>query len=165
MNTKSWGPPAWKFLFSCIVGRYPDVLDESDEEHTRIKNHFIQLFSSLEIIMPCIYCRQSFEEFYKELDINEYLSSKRDLVFWLYLIKDKVNNKLMIQEKIEYASDKLTLVNLYKNNQITLDEYNERLKMSEKQIKCTIESPPFEQILNEYMGYMSQCSTKAKRCL
>lgn len=165
MNTKSWGPPAWKFMFSCVMGRYPDVLDETNQEHVIVKKHFIQLFSSLEVIMPCIYCRQSFEQFFKELDLKDYLSTKRDLMLWLYLMKDKVNNKLMIQEKIEYANDKAALVNLYKGGQITLNEYNERLELSKKQIMCTVESPPFEQVFDEYNQWMSKCSLKAKRCL
>ncbi len=165
MNTKSWGPPAWKFLFSCIMGRYPDTYDNDVQEHVDIRKHFVQLFTGLEMIMPCIYCRQSFKEFLKELPIEDYLNSKRDLMFWMYSMKDKVNKKLIIQEKIEYSKDKEYFIGLYKSGQITIQDYNQRLSESLKNIMCTIESPPFEQVYNEYEQYKASCNIKAKRCL
>jgi hypothetical protein len=47
--------------------------------------------------LPCIYCRQSFHQYVRELPIDGYLGTNRDLSFWLYSIHNKVNDKLLGQ--------------------------------------------------------------------
>jgi hypothetical protein len=48
-------------------------------------------------LLPCKFCRESYKKFTKELPIDDYLNSKKDLIFWIYSIKNKVNKKLADQ--------------------------------------------------------------------
>ena len=66
MSTKHWGPAAWNFLFTSIMGTYPFKIDLSIPEHIIIRHNFKQLLTSLRIIMPCIFCRNSFTDFFSK---------------------------------------------------------------------------------------------------
>ena len=99
LATKKWGPSGWYFLFSCIMGAYPSHLDIYNKDHRKIKKHFKNMFENLCYTMPCIFCRQSFKQFYKELPFENFMTARLQLMNWLYLIKDKVNKKLIKQEK------------------------------------------------------------------
>ncbi len=134
MNTKEWGPGLWKFLFISILGRYPKKIDEKKREHQIIKKSFKDLLINLEHILPCVFCRDSYKIFITELKIEPFLIGKIELMYWLYLIKDKVNKKLIDQEK-------LTGIN------------------------CTIETPPFIDVLQMYSEYRATCSIQMKKCV
>jgi hypothetical protein len=162
MNTKAWGPSGWTFMFSCIMGRFPET---TLDEHAQIVEDFITLFSSMERILPCVYCRDSFKVFYNELDITEYTDSRDNMMRWLYLIKDKVNKKLLKQEQMEFAKEKYALVNSLLSGIITQQEYTDSLVRLKKEIFCTVESPPFEDVLAYYKGFKASCSVRVKRCL
>lgn len=97
--TSKWGPSCWNFLFTSIIGRYPFKVNKNNPEHVIIQKHFKMLLTKLKHILPCIFCRNSFKKFIKELPIEPYLVGRVQLMFWLYLIKDKVNTKLINQEK------------------------------------------------------------------
>ena len=113
MKTKMWGPHAWNFLFVSILGAYPVKIDSKDPEHIKIRKHFKGLMTSLPVILPCIFCRKSFKEFLKELPIEPYLRSRITLFYWLYLMKDKVNKKLITQERKAYSEKKRELRDLF----------------------------------------------------
>ena len=87
MNTAFWGPDAWNFLH-CISANYP-VKPTSLQ-----KNSYRKFFNILKHILPCIYCRRSLVKYYREIPIMGYLSSGRCLRYWLFLIHNRVNNKL-----------------------------------------------------------------------
>jgi hypothetical protein len=99
MSTKEWGPGLWKFLFMSIMGAYPYRLDMSNKSHLEIRESYKSLLTNLQITMPCVFCRESFKQFLKELPLDNFLNGKIELMYWLYLIKDKVNKKLLEQEK------------------------------------------------------------------
>jgi hypothetical protein len=126
MSTKIWGPKAWDFLFTSIMGQYPFILDERQLEHRNIKNAFESMLSNLTYIMPCSYCRTSYEAFYKELDIHPYLVGRIELMYWLYLMKEKVNRKLTSQEE------------------------QAKLNSDNKVVFQTKESPLFVEVLDKY---------------
>ena len=102
MNTKVWGPHLWNYLFISILGRYPVKIDINNKEHRKIKHYFKSLLISLQYIMPCIYCRESYKLFIKELPIKPYLIGRIQLMYYVYLLKDKVNKKLQKQEYLNY---------------------------------------------------------------
>lgn len=116
MDTRFWGPDGWKLLHS-IAEKYPLHPTEND------KDVYYTFFDTLQYILPCIYCRNSFSQYMKELDIRDFLSSKKKLCFWLYLIHNKVNDKLKKQGINDKPNPKFTtiyrrytkLVNLYNN--------------------------------------------------
>jgi len=79
MDTRFWGPAGWKLLhhatFTC-----------------KDKEACVAFFETIPYILPCKYCRTSLTDFYKEHPINE-----SNLVKWMYLIHNCVNNKLKAQ--------------------------------------------------------------------
>lgn len=83
MDTKFWGPDGWKFLHSCVQLYTPEK-----------KSAYIKFFNSIKNVLPCIYCRMSFSEYITDLPIENYIDN---LPKWLYLIHNKVNDKLRKQ--------------------------------------------------------------------
>lgn len=165
MNTKVWGKASWKFLFTSIMGRYPLKINKNDKEHIIIQKEFRHLFvDGLQNILPCVYCRYSFKDFLKELPIRDYLIGRIELMYWLYLMKDKVNNKLINQENICYTSEKKRLKDLFYNKIITKEQYYTEIKQFKTQNFLTIPSPPFEQVLEEYEQIRAMCSPKSLTC-
>lgn len=135
MNTSAWGPSLWKSLF-ITVGNYPIKIDETNRLHVAKKRYYKDFLSSLQHILPCKYCRRSYRLFLKELPMKNYLSGRRELMYWLYLIKDKVNKKLIAQER----------------------------KFPHKDGFRTTPSPPFEDVCKYYEQFRAGCSEKTKTC-
>ena len=133
MKTRYWGPNAWNFLFCSILGTYPEKIDNKNKNHIKIKKEFKNLFSSLCFILPCIFCRESYTNFIKEISIDEHLHGRIELCNWLYKLKDKVNKKLIKQENkfFEHFNDDTdTILNL-----VMYDSNNEH----DKQMKNELE--------------------------
>jgi hypothetical protein len=98
MDTKEWGPKAWYFMFT-VAANYPIKIDVKNKIHvSKMKKHK-EFFEIFQYILPCKYCRRSYKQFLKELPIKKFLKSRTSLMYWLYLIKDKVNKKLLKQEE------------------------------------------------------------------
>lgn len=91
MDTRFWGPSGWNLLHS-IAGQYPN-------KPTNIqKKQYYMFYNSLPIILPCIYCRRSLEEYYNILPLNNNILKKKEkLITWLYNLHNLVNNKLRKQ--------------------------------------------------------------------
>jgi hypothetical protein len=90
MQTRVWGPAGWIFLHS-IAQNYP-------WEPTAEKKEYYKLFFRLiGEVLPCRYCRESYQHFIKEqgtcLD-DSVLKDRKTLTTWLYKIHNKVNKKL-----------------------------------------------------------------------
>lgn len=164
MSTKHWGPAAWKFLFTSIMGRYPVNIDMENSEHIIIKNAFKHMLISLQTVMPCIYCRESFKKFLLELPIEPYLIGRIELMYWLYLMKDKVNQKLLNQENQCYTDEKRKLKVLFYNGSITETEYYNKVNSFKEETFNTIPTPSFKEILDQYENLRAVCSDKAKTC-
>lgn len=161
IKTSFWGPHAWSFLFSCIAGGYPTHVDKSNKEHIKKVKAFQNMLKSLEHTLPCIYCRQSYGAFMKEIPLSHYEHSRTEMMRWLYLIHDLVNKKLIKQETESYEYEKKRLASLnYKPQK--LKEQLAKLK------KCTFKtkpSPPFEKVLKMYEKQRAGCNKKTKRCM
>jgi hypothetical protein len=164
MATHHWGPAAWKFLFTSIMGRYPTKIDTKNSEHIIIKNSFKNMLTTLQIVMPCIYCRDSFKKFLIDLPIEPHLIGRIELMYWLYLMKDKVNKKLISQETSCYTDEKSKLKALFYTGGITEDEYYKRIHAFKEETFNTITSPPFKEVLDQYESLRAVCSDKAKTC-
>lgn len=94
MNTASWGPDGWKLLHS--IAYCYTYNDDYTEIH---KSIYKRLFNAIQHILPCVYCRRSYSAYMKELSIDPYLYKasehpKKNLFYHLYLIHNKVNDKL-----------------------------------------------------------------------
>ena len=122
------------------------------------------LKNGLQTILPCVYCRNSFKDFLKKIPIEPYLIGRIELMYWLYLMKDLVNNKLINQEKQCYEDEKKRLKNLFYNKVITQEQYYNEIKQFKTHNFPTIPSPPFAQVLQEYEQLRAECSPKSLTC-
>ena len=93
MMTRIWGPAGWVFLHSCVMG-YPVEIDKKDKKDVARMKKTKLFFNTIGHILPCVYCRESYNKFIKELPIDNFLSSRKKLAKWLYMIHNKVNKKL-----------------------------------------------------------------------
>jgi len=164
LSTKMWGPHAWNFLFCCVMGGYPPHLDMSNREHRAIRTHFINMFQSLCFTMPCIFCRESYTGFIQDLPIKKYTNTRINMMRWLYKLRDKVNQKLIAQERKCYNDEKKILKQRYHDGLITRSEYYQTLEKTKADTLVTTSSPPFREVLDKYERIRAVCSRKAKTC-
>jgi hypothetical protein len=167
LSTKSWGPSGWYFLFSCIMGGYPVKIQKNNLEHKTIKRHFKNMMLSLGYTMPCIFCRESFKKFCKELPIEPHMTGRIELMRWLYEIRNKVNEKLIAQEAKCYNDEKKRLKRIYHSQQEKENakhKYYKDLQDFKNKTFITKPSPPFEEVLDKFESIRAVCSAKAKTC-
>jgi len=88
MDTKKWGPSGWVFLHAIAENYDPAIHDTQS---------FKRFFTDVGGVLPCIHCRNSYQEFSQELPIDDYLKTPGGLAEWIYLIHNKVNKKLRDQ--------------------------------------------------------------------
>lgn len=96
--TKVWGPGCWLFLH-CMVTGYPDKIDVKNKNDINRRKHTIAFLKQLPYVLPCKYCRESFIKFSKELPVEKYANSRKQLCLWLYKMHCKVNKKLGIKDQ------------------------------------------------------------------
>jgi len=89
MMTGLWGPPIWDGGFFIAFGY---SLNPTDEEKQRYMNHF----ENLGYILPCRFCRESYQEFLKTTNTLSLknMESRHTLINWLFEMKNTVNKKL-----------------------------------------------------------------------
>ena len=85
-------------------------------------------------------------------------------MYWLYLIKDKVNKKLIYQEKICYNDEKIRLKKLVYSKQLSEKEYYNLVEKFKKETFQTQDTPPFKQVLDHYESFRAVCDKRAKKC-
>ena len=152
----------WDALFISILGRYPIKI--TTKEDILIKNTFKNTLIGLKDILPCIFCRNSFKGFLDELPIEPYLVGRIELMYWLYLMKDKVNQKLIYQENKCYNEEKSKLKAMVYNKEISEQEYYKKVKEFKQDNFETIPTPPFQEVLDKYENQRAVCDKKAKKC-
>jgi hypothetical protein len=94
MDCKCWGKHGWLLLHSTAL--CCDEKLKNNDENEDIKKIIKKFYTSVQYILPCIYCRRSFSQYIKELPIDSYLN-KGKIFKWLYHIHNKVNKKLRDQ--------------------------------------------------------------------
>ncbi|HEY9703564.1 MAG TPA: ERV1/ALR-related protein [Allocoleopsis sp.] len=149
MKTKEWGSSFWFVFFTMIQGAYPYKIDHKNKDHIKTKRAFIGLFNNLKRLLPCHFCRESYCKFYRELPIENFSSGRINMMKWLYLMKDRVNRKLISQEKQELIEKKKE----YISGKISKEEYSRYLKSRFK----TIKTPKFEKVLDSYEKMRATC--------
>ena len=135
MDTRFWGKDGWKISHS-IVARYP--LNPTDKD----KFIYFLFFFCFQFVLPCIYCRASFGEYFKKLPIIKYLESRESLCEWLYLMHNFVNDKLRKQGYNH--NDDPDLQSVCKKYDSYVKEINDA--------NC-IEMPGFDFIYSVYFNY------------
>ena len=91
MNTKVWGGPLWRVLHGA------GTLEATG--NPRFLESLATVVRTLEFIMPCSFCRNSYIQFAKTLKINaiEATLLEKDFSLWLYNMHNKVVQKLQGQ--------------------------------------------------------------------
>lgn len=158
INPKLWGPSFWNTLYFTGLN-YPVKFDKENKCHLLLRKQYKIFYCSLQYILPCVFCLESYRRFWKEDDIDKYLNSRLDLLKWLYMLKDKVNKKLIFQEKQKFNSEKKLLLQKFKlkyGNSTTWKksvniEFNSKIDKLSVKILKTKQSPT----LNKAMEYFS----------
>ena len=96
--TKIWGPPGWEFFHSVTFG-YP--IEPTEQQ----KIDYMEYFTIIGKVFPCVYCRDSYQQFIKEGDtaLNMDIMSSRDtLTRWGWRLHNRVNQKLDTDYGVSY---------------------------------------------------------------
>ena len=109
MLPEIWGPHMWMSIHSIAIS-FPDNPSQSD------KKNYKQFFSHLSKVLPCKSCSISFRKYMKILPIEKYLTSRKRLLYWTYLIHNKVNKKLNKNIKVSWGGVRKKYFKLSKLN-------------------------------------------------
>jgi len=82
MNPDYWGAQTWHYLHS-LSFTYPTK--PTLRERLRFKRFFEHL------LLPCNGCQQNYNQHLKDLPVSDFLKTKLDLAYWVYLIHSTVN--------------------------------------------------------------------------
>lgn len=97
LMTRLWGPSGWLFLH-CITYGYPYKIDPTNQEHLEKQNDYYRFFYYLGKVLPCKYCRNSYDDFFSTKSLMTCLGSRKDLTKWLYDVHNLVNDKLGVPQ-------------------------------------------------------------------
>jgi len=113
MTTSIWGPTIWFFLHTMSLA-YPKKIDPINIQHQEIKKSMSSFFNNLSNVLPCPLCANSYEKYINDPEflIDNNLDSRESLFKYIYLLHEKVNDKLgvpkckrpTIQQAFDYYS-------------------------------------------------------------
>ena len=109
MDPNVWGSHAWIFLHS-ITYNYPDNPSVND-----INNHY-NFFRLLKDVLPCNTCRYHYKQNLEKFPLSsDILSSKQNLIKWLFKIHNSINK---MNNKPEITLEEMNMIynNLYTKN-------------------------------------------------
>lgn len=113
------------------------------------KNYIYDFFNNLRYIIPCENCRNHYNLYFMENNINDYMENCLTILIWLYILKSKIkkrqniecpkfNNYLnYVMEKydipeIQYHIDKIEEYKLMINDlKVTKSKFLEKYKINE----------------------------------
>lgn len=80
-------------------------------------------------------------------------------------MKDKVNKKLIKQERICYNDEKKRLKKLYTSKKLLESEYYKLIGDFKSKTFKTIPTPPFREVLDKYESIRAVCSKRSLSCV
>lgn len=175
MNTKMWGPPAWKFTHT-IAFNYPETIDWDNNDHVELSNKIKTMFTEFQNTLPCKYCRESFKKFLKQLPIEPFLGSRRAFTYWFYCIHNKVNQKLRGQEWDLFVNKLKEILDCKTNNskrkykleRLLNNSTQKEISFLKKDILFTKPDPSYDEVCEFYeMHRAGKCKgskNKIKSC-
>lgn len=105
VKTKAFGPPAW-IVFEGVASLIDTCLAYNHFEHKdKMRKLAIEFFTLVGFIVPCIYCRISYQMFTDpvtcdaEMSIHRLLMLRNGAQRYVYNLHNCVNNKLKKQEQ------------------------------------------------------------------
>lgn len=138
-DPRVWGPAKWGQMFN-TAAIYPKKNPTENQKLTTYK-----YFKNLDL--PCVQCHESYVLFWNQLPIEDYLSSRSLLIEWVYIIKKKVNSKLMRREKNNEARFTQQCLQQKPNQMDFCVNYGKELQGFR-----TTPSPPLQTIVNRYFN-------------
>jgi hypothetical protein len=87
MNQNIWGPHLW-FSLHTISFNYPVKPSEKDKEEYKL------FFKSLQEVIPCSVCKKNYKRHLNEHPIEDYLNSRKLLVYWVIDMHNMVNAEI-----------------------------------------------------------------------
>lgn len=108
LNPTIWGPYAWFFIESTIIG-LPDIVP------VELQNELKHFFISISFLLPCETCRNHFSEYIKTTDIMSVdFSTKTKVLIWVNNIHNAVrkqnkNKTISLTKTIQYYNSKYNL--------------------------------------------------------
>ena len=123
MNQNIWGPHLW-FSLHTISFVYPLNPNNNDKEN--YKNFFL----SLKNVIPCVICKKNYIRHLNEHPVENFLNSRRDLVYWVIdmhnLVNGEIGKKILSYETVmkKYETVFNKKIELESNNNSELPEYN-----------------------------------------
>lgn len=153
VRTTSWGGPLWYSCF-CMAINYNDHPSPNKREI------YLDYFDVLGDMLPCMFCRDYYNECKKVLPLHRFIDDitlEYPVMYWLYLLKDLVNQKLIRQENECYHNEANKV-----DNDTALSPRSKLYKKTElrNQLFYTQPSPPFELVLNHYLSLKSTCESQ-----
>lgn len=148
VKTREWGPHFWKTLFFVALN-YP-VSPGTDKCDTVVRRQYYNFYQSLQWTLPCGWCLESYRRFWKEDDLSNSLDDRVSLLRWVYNLKDKVNKKLMFQERQELAAVRRKIMLQVQAKKITSRQAELKIKQAAARICVTQKSPTFKHVLETY---------------
>lgn len=95
--TSTWGSPG-RFFLRCAAAGYPVDPDEYDDIRGNTRGYtrrtYSSFFKNTGHVLPCRFCRESYLKFITEIPIEKYVDSRQKLFEWLFIIHNKVNEKM-----------------------------------------------------------------------
>jgi hypothetical protein len=123
-----------------------------------------EFMSLIPDILPCKYCRASFNKYSASLDITPFLESKEQLIIWLYKMHNKVNKKLRSQGFCHYENPTLEHVySIYKPHIIKVNHLNESNTAKAMNYICNLGREFLGSIIFNYQGYFANCHTSEEK--
>lgn len=131
MNVNIWGPNLWEVLHGL------SWLSQSSQSN----KHLFDILDNLNILLPCIYCRQSYRVFFQKDEARQYLELKNEGPEYVYLLHSRVNDKLELQKFTEIMTPFQSII----NNSTLVDE------IQKKFILLHCRTPSFEVVKKRWV--------------
>ena len=109
MDPNVWGPHAWIFLHT-ITLTYPHK--PTNQDKINYKNFFINLGK----VLPCQHCSNNYNIHLNQLPIDQFLTNKKSLVYWLIQIHNLTNNILNKKKNVSFQEFTDIYKKIYQNN-------------------------------------------------
>jgi hypothetical protein len=101
MDPNIWGPPLWGLIFDICWN-----LEQKEGRCTASQKRDVEIFfNTLQHLLPCRYCRESYTKFLDRLNANRARAGPpcgKGALLWAYNLKNLVNHKLKRKEYPSY---------------------------------------------------------------
>lgn len=148
----------WEFLFDAAHGYYLNNSDTPEEK----QKYYKRWFHDIGWLLPCRFCKESYRVFFEEDPIEKYMEQENGLVYYVYLLKNKVNRKLINQEIP--ALKKAFFETAEETDDVEEEAFWRAFRDKAYKICYTKKAPPFADVLAEVCSHQAKCTPDLKTC-